>query len=96
MWAIGLDDDGNALPASDRPFCGARTRAGGTCRHKVVPYMARCRFHGGKSTGPRTLEGKTRIAEAQRQRWARWRQRQQKADDDKHWKLAGSVDGFRG
>lgn len=32
--------------------CGARTRAGGACRG---PAMAngRCRFHGGKSTGPR-------------------------------------------
>jgi ABC transporter substrate binding protein len=30
----------------------------------------RCRFHGGLSTGPKTAEGKARIAEAQRRRWA--------------------------
>jgi hypothetical protein len=38
------------------PRCGARTRAGCACRQ---PAMAngRCRFHGGKSTGPRTAAG---------------------------------------
>jgi hypothetical protein len=38
------------------PRCGARTRAGCSCRQ---PAMAngRCRFHGGKSTGPRTAAG---------------------------------------
>ena len=33
----------------------------------------RCRLHGGLSTGPKTPEGRARIAEAQRRRWARWR-----------------------
>jgi hypothetical protein len=39
--------------------CGARTRAGCSCRQ---PAMAngRCRFHGGKSTGPRTEAGRAR------------------------------------
>ncbi len=38
------------------PRCGANTRAGNSCRQ---PAMAngRCRFHGGKSTGPRTADG---------------------------------------
>jgi hypothetical protein len=38
------------------PRCGAITRARTSCRQ---PAMAngRCRFHGGKSTGPRTAEG---------------------------------------
>ena len=42
--------------------CGARTRAKGCCRQ---PAMAngRCRFHGGKSTGPRTAEGRRRCRE---------------------------------
>ena len=31
----------------------------------------RCRFHGGMSTGPKTTEGRARIAEAQRRHWAR-------------------------
>lgn len=53
--------------------CGARTRKGTPCRAKVLPGKARCRFHGGLSTGPKTVEGRDRIAEAQRRRWARWR-----------------------
>jgi len=70
MHAKGLDDDGKPLPPTDRPSCGAKTRSGGTCGHKVIPGRIRCRFHGGKSTGPRTAEGRARIAEAQRKRWA--------------------------
>lgn len=53
--------------------CEARTRKGTPCRALSEPGKRRCRFHGGKSTGPRTPEGKARIAEAQRRRWARWR-----------------------
>ncbi|HZF33285.1 MAG TPA: HGGxSTG domain-containing protein, partial [Candidatus Angelobacter sp.] len=47
------------------PRCGARTRAGGPCRQ---PAMAngRCRFHGGKSTGPRTPGGLARSRAARR------------------------------
>jgi hypothetical protein len=39
--------------------CGAKTRAGCCCRQ---PAMAngRCRFHGGKSTGPRSEAGRAR------------------------------------
>ncbi|WP_420541627.1 HGGxSTG domain-containing protein [Rhodosalinus sediminis] len=59
--------------ARRRVPCGARTRKGTPCRAKSEPGKRRCRFHGGKSTGPRTPEGKARIAEAQRRRWARWR-----------------------
>ena len=42
--------------------CSARTRAKGCCRQ---PAMAngRCRFHGGKSTGPRNAEGRRRCRE---------------------------------
>jgi hypothetical protein len=36
----------------------------------------RCRLHGGLSTGPKTQEGRERIAEAQRQRWRLWRAQQ--------------------
>jgi hypothetical protein len=46
------------------PRCGAKSkRTGQPCR---APAMrnGRCRFHGGKSTGPLTEEGKKRIAEA--------------------------------
>jgi hypothetical protein len=33
----------------------------------------RCSNHGGLSTGPKTANGRARFAEAQRLRWAQWR-----------------------
>jgi len=51
-------------------LCGARTRKGQPCRNMSEPGRRRCKFHGGRSTGPRTPEGRARIAEAQRRRWA--------------------------
>ena len=71
---LGLDHYGRPLPMAQRPLCAARTRAGSTCRHPVLPGFLRCRFHGGKSTGPKTAEGKAAIAKAQRERWQRWRE----------------------
>lgn len=53
--------------------CGSLTRKGTACWNWSEPGRRRCKFHGGKSTGPRTPEGRARIADAQRQRWARWR-----------------------
>lgn len=53
--------------------CGARTRKGTPCRCARVPGRKRCRLHGGLSTGAKTSQGRERIAEAQRQRWALWR-----------------------
>jgi hypothetical protein len=53
--------------------CGAKTRKGRPCRAKPLPGKRRCKFHGGMSTGPRTPEGRERIAEAQRRRWRAWR-----------------------
>jgi hypothetical protein len=38
------------------PRCGARTRIGGACRSPAMSN-GRCRMHGGKGTGPRTIEG---------------------------------------
>jgi len=58
--------------ATRRVKCGAKTRKGSPCRNKSEPGKRRCKFHGGKSTGARTPEGKARIGEAQRQRWARY------------------------
>jgi hypothetical protein len=48
---------------SKAPRCGAKTRAGTSCK---CPAMAngRCRLHGGKSTGPRTPEGLERCKRA--------------------------------
>lgn len=52
-------------PKSDRPRCGAKTRAGGSCQARAVwnkakdkPRNGRCRMHGGLSTGPKTPEGR--------------------------------------
>ncbi len=44
--------------------CGARTRAGCPCRAPAIHGKLRCRMHGGRSTGPRTPEGRARIAAA--------------------------------
>ena len=58
-----------------RRLCGAKTRAGSCCQVRAEPGKARCRFHGGKSTGPKTEAGRNRIAEAQRQRWRTYREK---------------------
>jgi hypothetical protein len=59
----------------DRPVCGAKTRAGRACRMRVEFGKARCRLHGGLSTGPKTEASRARIAEAQRRRWRDYRER---------------------
>ncbi|MEO0570041.1 MAG: HGGxSTG domain-containing protein [Pseudomonadota bacterium] len=43
--------------------CGAKTRRGTYCEMMPVPGKKRCRLHGGLSTGPKTEEGRRRIAE---------------------------------
>lgn len=53
--------------------CGAHARTTG-CPCKARPLAnGRCKLHGGKSTGPKTAEGKQRIAEGQYRRHARKR-----------------------
>nr|WP_305792587.1 MULTISPECIES: HGGxSTG domain-containing protein [unclassified Aliiroseovarius] len=64
---------GRLSQKSPQNLCGASTRKGAPCKANALPGKARCRFHGGASTGPKTPEGRERIAEAQRQRWAKWR-----------------------
>jgi hypothetical protein len=48
--------------------CGARARTCGNqpCRAPALKGKRRCRMHGGRSTGPRTLQGRKR---SQRSRW---------------------------
>ena len=55
------------LPGS--PRCEARTRSGGACRSLAMLGRARCRMHGGSSTGPKTPEGRKRVGDATRQRY---------------------------
>jgi hypothetical protein len=42
--------------------CGAKTKSGTPCQRPAVSRTGRCYRHGGKSTGPRTEEGRSRIA----------------------------------
>src|ERR1039458_8099026 len=44
--------------------CGARTRGGCPCRAPAIHGKRRCRMHGGRSTGPRTPEGRDRLRAA--------------------------------
>ena len=44
--------------------CSAKTRSGNPCQKPPMKGKTRCRLHGGLSTGPRTVEGKARIAAA--------------------------------
>jgi hypothetical protein len=54
------------------PRCAAKTRTGRPCMRKAM-LNGRCRNHGGLSSGPKSDVGRQRIAEAQKQRWERWR-----------------------
>jgi hypothetical protein len=56
----------------DGQVCAARTRAGRSCIATPINPGGRCRHHGSLATGPRTVEGKARVAAAQRLHWARW------------------------
>lgn len=55
---------------ADRATCGAKRRRDGyACQAKPEPGKRRCRFHGGKSTGPKTAEGRARsLANLRRKR----------------------------
>lgn len=66
-----LSKTGYIGPSRVQHACGAKTRKGTPCRAKALPGKTRCKFHGGCSTGPRTLEGRRRISEVQKRRWAR-------------------------
>ena len=64
----------------ERSRCDARTRSGGICKKYPIKRKRRCRLHGGLSTGPRTAEGRARIAAAQLKhgRYVNWRARRAK------------------
>ncbi|WP_445810459.1 HGGxSTG domain-containing protein [Yoonia sp.] len=54
LWQLGPDWQGQR--------CGAKTRAGPPCKNPAVTGKARCRMHGGKSTGAKTAEGRARLS----------------------------------
>ena len=51
-------------PTTKPRRCGAKTRSGASCAKYPIAGKRRCRNHGGMSTGPRTPEGRARIAQA--------------------------------
>jgi hypothetical protein len=67
-WAAAL------AVATRAPRCGALNRAGGRCQAPAMRGKKRCRFHGGKSTGPRTAEG------LERSRRANWKHGRRSAE----------------
>src|SRR5712691_6480196 len=60
------------LRGGPRQRCGARLSGGrGRCRAWALKGKRRCKWHGGKSTGPRTAEGMAHTVAAMR--WGRKR-----------------------
>ena len=61
-------------------LCGAKTRSGHPCRKPALKRKRRCRLHGGLSTGPKTAEGRARIANAQFKhgKYVNWRARRER------------------
>ncbi len=73
----------------ERPRCGARCRDGSPCEAPPVwdkrldrPVNGRCRMHGGLSTGPKTEEGRRRIAESNRARRANTHHKEKRGKDE--------------
>lgn len=60
--------------------CGAKTRKGTPCRCQCLPGRSRCRYHGGLSTGPKTLAGRAAIAASNRRR-AQERRKQKEMEE---------------
>ena len=42
--------------------CLAKTRRGNECQKPAIKGKGRCQLHGGRSTGPKTVEGRQRVA----------------------------------
>ena len=62
-------------PATKPRRCGAKTRSGTPCAKYPIAGKRRCRLHGGAATGPKTAEGRARIAAANTKhgRFKNWR-----------------------
>jgi hypothetical protein len=82
LHSLGVSGDFVPLARNKPPICGARSRNGKPCQVRVEPGKRRCRFHGGLSTGPKTVAGRQRIAEAQRRRWKAFREARARQEDD--------------
>ena len=64
-WRNGLGSGVLGIPKRKPPLF-ARTSMRQNCQRRVIMGKRRCRNHGGMSTGPKTPEGRARIAEANR------------------------------
>lgn len=53
---------GKQVGKPKRVTCEAKLANGGRCARKSEIDRRRCRYHGGMATGPRTTEGKARVA----------------------------------
>lgn len=72
-WRMGRRS--HAVKILRKPaICGATRGNGLPCPGTPEPGRRRCKFHGGRTNGPTTKEGRERIAEAQRERWRRYRE----------------------
>jgi transcriptional regulator with XRE-family HTH domain len=60
-------------PMRPRRACGAHARSTGKPCQRPALANGRCVNHGGLSTGAKTAEGRARIAEAARRRWAQYK-----------------------
>lgn len=79
---------------SKAPRCGALTRQKTPCRAPAVRGRRRCRMHGGKSTGPRTIEGLARSRRAAWKHGVYSREMQEMlADNRRRWRLVRGLVG---
>jgi hypothetical protein len=81
LKAMGLRIPLDRVFKRELPLCGARCRDGHACRARAAwdwwhegPRNGRCRMHGGRSTGPRTQEGRDRISTGMKKMWAERRE----------------------
>ncbi len=62
QWTLGLGT--RFGPDWQGRRCGAKTRQGTPCRKPALKGRTRCQLHGGRSTGPKTIEGRQRVSKA--------------------------------
>jgi len=62
QWTLGLGT--RFGPDWPGQRCGAKTRRGTPCLKPALKGRTRCQLHGGRSTGPKTIEGRQRVSEA--------------------------------
>ncbi len=73
------------------PRCGAKAKSTGEpCQGPAMPN-GRCRLHGGLSTGPKTEEGRRRIAKAQ---WKHGYYSKESVEKRREWKKAREAAGL--